>query len=171
MKHALLGCLAVIVVAGPTSSQDGKTIFGDSRTQTLKAMRNIVKAVGAKKEGGCLFCHVKEKGKMNFVIDTPHKRVVRKMKFSFVDSLAAKGHAEITVDEEGEKIHIAADYRVGGDTPGIHLSATVTKEGEGPKPVSQTYSAVVALPEKGAAITCLTCHNGNLHFLAEAKSE
>ena len=171
MKHALLGCLAVIVVAGPTSSQDGKTIFGDSRTQTLKAMRNIVKAVGAKKEGGCLFCHVKEKGKMNFVIDTPHKRVVRKMKFSFVDSLAAKGHAEITVDEEGEKIHLAADYRVGGDAPGIHLSATVTKEGEGPKPVSQTYSAVVPLPEKGAAITCLTCHNGNLHFLTEAKSE
>ncbi len=174
VKHALLGCLAVVVVAGPTSSQDGKTIFGDSRTQTLKAMRNIVKAVGAKEEGGCLYCHVKEKGKMNFVIDTPHKRVVRRMKFSFVDSLVTKGQAEITVDEEGEgKMHIAADYRVGGDVPGIHLSATVTRsEEEGaPKPVAQTYSAVVPLPENGAAITCITCHNGALHFLTEAQSK
>ena len=128
-KSALVGYLAMICLVAPTWGQDGKTIFGDSRTQTLKAMRNIVKAVGVKEEGGCLFCHVKEKGKINFVTDTPHKRVVRMMKTSFLDSLAAKGHGEVTVVEEDEgSIHIAADYLSSGDAPGIHVSATVTEK-------------------------------------------
>jgi hypothetical protein len=176
-KQALVGYLAIIYLAVPTWGQDGKTIFGDSRTQTLKAMREIVKAVGVKKQGGCLFCHVKEKGKMNFTVDTPHKRVVRTMKASFLDSLAAKGHAEVTIDEEEEgKIHITADYRSEGEKPGIHLSATVTKtvvdlQAGGPKPATSTYSAVLPLPEKGAAVTCMTCHNGELHFLTKPESK
>ena len=158
--------VTTMAVTVPVAAQDGKTIFGDSRQQTLKAMRQMVKSIGVKNKGGCLFCHVKEKGKMNFVVDTPHKQITRQMKISLIDSLTSKGRAEVTITEEGENLLITADYRRDGEMPGIHLQATLTTQGAKESP-PQSFSTVVPFPEKGGAISCMPCHNGSKHFLTE----
>ena len=157
------------LLAGPVWAQEGKTIFGDTKIETLKAMMGIVKSLGVKKMGGCLYCHVKEKGKMDFTIDTPNKNIVRMMKHGFVDSLAAKGKIELSLPHEGKHpTQIVAEYLAGADSPRIHLTAVVTSSSsDSEKETTETFSSDVSLPEKGAGISCMTCHNGSVHFLTE----
>ena len=171
VSRALVLGLMATLLAGTVWAQEGKTIFGDTKIETLKAMRGIVKSLGVKKKGGCLYCHVKEKGKMDFTIDTPNKKIVRMMKRGFVDSLAAKGRIELSVAHEGKHpTQLVAEYLAGGDSPGIHLTAVVTSFSSDAekKETSKTFSSDVSLPEKGADISCMTCHNGSVHFLTEA---
>ncbi len=157
----------------PTSlvyAQDGKTIFADDRKGTLKAMKQIVKSIGVSKKGSCLFCHVKEGGKPKFPVDTANKRIVRMMKIGFIDSLMAKGEVTLDLTESEHKTHIVAVYRAKGENAGIHLTATAVDEhgeGEGEAPEPHTVSGRVDLPKEGEPITCMTCHNGELHFLTK----
>ena len=161
----ILPALAVALLASTAVAQDGKTIFGDSKIETLKAMKLIVKSIGVGKEGGCLYCHVKEGGKPNFPVDTQRKQFARLMKTGFVDSLMTKKKVALLLEEEKHKTGIVAEYRAGGEKPGIYLSATLTPTGDEAKPTS--FEAVIALPEKGQGITCMTCHNKVLHFLTQ----
>ena len=181
----------------PVSAEEGKTIFADNRKGTLKAMKSIVKAIGVGKKGSCLFCHVREGGKPVFAKDTPNKRIVRMMKVGFIDSLVINGRVELEVTESEHKTRILAEYQADGEDAGIHLTATLMHEhgetehesgehesgehgdtgGEGGKHGEKkeadshqprTFSAKIPLPAKGEPITCMTCHNGELHFLSKA---
>ena len=158
--------VALALLASTAAAQDGKTMFGDDRKETLAAMKLIVKSVGAGKKGGCLYCHVKEGGKPNFATDTPHKQVARLMKTGFVDSLVTKGKMTLTLEEEEHRKSIVAEYRTGGDKPGIYLSTTVTPVGDKGQPTSA--ETVIALPKEGETVSCMTCHNKVLHFLTDA---
>jgi len=176
----------------PVSAEEGKTIFADNRKGTLKAMKSIVKAIGVGKKGSCLFCHVREGGKPVFAKDTPNKRIVRMMKVGFIDSLVINGRVELEVTESEHKTRILAEYQADGEDAGIHLTATLMhehgetehesgehesgehesgehgekKEADSHQP--RTFSAKIPLPAKGEPITCMTCHNGELHFLSKA---
>lgn len=145
----------------PVSAQSGKTIFGDNKRSTFKAMKAISKALGVK----CLFCHVKEGGKPQYEIDTPYKELTRKMKTAFVDSLLIKGQVELLIDAEGHKTTIKAVHTTTGDTTGIHLTAT-TADGK-------AHAVVLPLPPKGGtnAINCMTCHNGKTHIFTPAEDK
>ena len=167
----MLGLFGLLWSGNPTAAQKGKTIFGDSQVETIKAMKKIVKAIGVKR---CTHCHVKEGGKPKFDLETPNKKVARRMKIGFVDSLVAKGRVELAFPESEHKTQVVAVYTASGENPGIHLTATTgtaLKEGEklddGMTPKS--YSRTVALPKKDEAVTCMTCHNRKLHFLTEAE--
>ena len=155
--------VALALFASAAAGQDGKTMFGDTRKETLAAMKLIVKSIGAGKDGGCLYCHVKEGGKPDFATDTAHKRVTRLMKTGFVDSLRTKGKVTLELQDEEHGKTIAAEYNAGGDNPGIYLSTTVTPVSEKDPPKS--FEAVIALPAKGEGISCMTCHNKVLHFV------
>ncbi len=148
----------------PVSAQSGKTMFGDNKKATFKAMKAIAKSLGVK----CLFCHVKEGGKPNYQIDTPYKEMARKMKTTFVDSLLIKGQVELVIDAEGHKATLKAVHNATGDTPGIHLTAT-TADGK-------AHAIVLPLPPKGetegtTTINCMTCHNGKTHILTPEKDK
>ena len=185
-RTLLAACLGLALSQPVSGEEDGKTIFADSRKGTLTAMKGIVKDIGVGKKGSCLFCHVKEGGKPVFPKDTPNKRIVRRMKFGFMDSLAIKGKVELELTESEHKTLIVAEYRAEGKDAGIHLTATLTEEhgeengqhagGEhaeetegaagGHEP--RTFYGKVNLPAEGEPITCMTCHRGELHFLSKA---
>ena len=147
----------------PAFAQSGKTIFGDDKKMTVNAMKGIAKSLGVK----CLFCHVKEGGKIKYDADSPHKILARKMKTAFVDSLVIKGEIEIAFEDEGHKTTLKAVYAAAGKAPGIHLTA-VNKTGK-------TFEKTLPLPEKDAAgktvLNCMTCHGGKTHFLTEDHGE
>jgi len=143
----------------PASAQSGKTIFGEDKKMTFKAMKGIAKSLGVK----CLFCHIKEGGKIKYEADSPHKTLARKMKTTFVDSLLIKGEIQIAIEDEGHKTTLKAVYAAAGEAPGIHLTA-VDKAGK-------TFQKTLPLPEKDAAgktiLNCMTCHGGKTHFLTD----
>ena len=148
----------------PVSAQSGKTMFGDNKKATFKAMKAIAKSLGVK----CLFCHVKESGKPKYEVDTPYKELARKMKTAFVDSLLIKGQVELVIDAEGHKTTVKAVHTATGDTTGIHLTAT-TADGK-------AHAVVLPLPPKGGtngttAINCMTCHNGKTHIFTPAEDK
>ena len=182
----LAACLGLALSQPVSGEEDGKTIFADSRKGTLTAMKGIVKAIGVGKKGSCLFCHVKEGGKPVFPKDTPNKRIVRRMKFGFMDSLAIKGKVELELTESEHKTLIVAEYRADGKDAGIHLATTVMEEHRGENGENaggenaeetegaagghepRTFYGKVNLPAEGEPITCMTCHRGELHFLSKA---
>ena len=181
-RTLLAACLGLALSQPVSGEEDGKTIFADSRKGTLTAMKGIVKDIGVGKKGSCLFCHVKEGGKTVFPKDTPNKRIVRRMKLGFMDSLAIKGKVELELTESEHKTLIVAEYRAKGKDAGIHLTATLMEEhgeenGEhaeetegaagGHEP--RTFYGKVDLPAKGEPITCMTCHGGELHFLSKVE--
>ena len=156
----------VALLGSAASAQKGKTIFGDTKKETLKAMASIVKSIGVNKHGKCLYCHIKEGGKPNFSADTQRKQFARLMKTNFVDSLAIKKKVSFVIDEENQETSLVAEYKEGGEKPGIYLSATVsTKDAKTP---SKSFETVLALPAKGATLSCMTCHNKVLHFMTDA---
>ena len=82
LKSKVLLCgflgLFTAITATPGQAQDGKTIFGENKKETFKAMKGIAKSLGVK----CLYCHVKEGGKIKYKADTPHKTfTISKRKF------------------------------------------------------------------------------------------
>ena len=186
-RTLLAACLGLALSQPVSGEEDGKTIFADSRKGTLTAMKGIVKDIGVGKKGSCLFCHVKEGGKTVFPKDTPNKRIVRRMKLGFMDSLAIKGKVELELTESEHKTLIVAEYRAEGKDAGIHLTATLMEEhgeengqhagGEhaeetegaagGHEP--RTFYGKVNLPAEGESITCMTCHEGELHFLSKVE--
>ena len=161
MRTGLLvfGGLLTLLLAGawnPATAEGGKTIFGENKKATFKAMKGIAKSLGVK----CLFCHVKEGGKPKYEVDTPRKELARRMKRSLVDSLLIKGEVQIAIEHEDHKTTVKAVYTAKGDSPGIHLTAVTG---------GKTFAKTIPLPEKGpdgtSAINCMTCHNGETHFL------
>ena len=61
----LSAMLTVALLTCAASAQDGKTIFGDTKKETFKAMGLIVKSIGVRKKGKCLYCHIKEGANRN----------------------------------------------------------------------------------------------------------
>ncbi len=118
-------------------------------------MKGIAQSLGVK----CLYCHTKEGGKIKYEVNTPHKKLARSMKYSFVDSLVHKGQGQVEIAEEDHKTMVKAIYHAKGDSAGIHLTATTA--------AGKTLQKTMPLPEEGAGITCMTCHNGKVHFLTE----
>ena len=143
----------------PATAQSGKTIFGENKKMTFKAMKGIAKSLGVK----CLFCHVKEGGKIKYDVDSPQKILARTMKTTFVDSLVIKGEIQIAIEDEDHKTTVKAVHVAAGEAPGIHLTV-VNKAGK-------TFEKTLPLPEKDAtgktAINCMTCHNGKTHFMTD----
>ena len=154
--------LAFFLMAGAQQSaqaQEGKTIFGENKKATFKAMKANAKALDVK----CVYCHVKEGGKMKYKKETKHKKVGRAMKLGMVDSLVIKGEITVEIPEEEGKFEILAVLQAKGDNAGIHLTATT--------PDKKTYKSTLALPKEGESITCRTCHQGKLHFLTHDHKE
>lgn len=116
-------------------------------------MKGIAQSLGVK----CQDCHLKQGGKLNYKADTEHKRMARQMKRVLVDSLVQKGSGEIAVQEGHHQTKITAQYAAQGDAPGIHL--TMLKD-------AKSYQKTLPLPAAGQPLTCMSCHNGQLHFLA-----
>ena len=148
--------VTVFVLASAVSGQDGKTIFGENKKATLKAMKLVSKALGVK----CLHCHVKEGGKILYSKDTAEKEIARSMKTVFVDSLVLKGQTQMTFVEKEKKTDITARFIAKGDSAGIHLTAK-TADGK-------VHRKLLPLPPDPNALNCATCHNGKLHFLTHA---
>ena len=142
-----------------SDTQPGSTIFGENRKATLKAMREIVQALGVRKKGGCLFCHVKVGGKPQFRLDTPQKEIARQMKTEFIDGLVESGRAEIVLVEEGDTTRVVASYPSQGDSTGIDLVAVAAD--------SSIYQKVVAPIDPDAPLTCATCHAGQAHLFPQ----
>ena len=151
-----LSILLSATIPGPSSAQGGKTIFGENKKETVTAMKQIAQSLGVR----CVHCHVKKGGRIKYEIDSPEKEIARLMKTSMVDSLAQKGQIEIKLVEEDHETTITAVYRAQGDSAGIHLKALSA--------AGKTVQHVVPLPDKGAAIQCMTCHNGHLHIFTKA---
>ena len=166
MRTALAGVLLCSVVALPTSAanDDGATIWGPDYPSTVKAMKQVVRALGVK---SCLYCHVKSRGKVDYEAETEHKQVARLMKLAFVDSLVEQGSGQMTFAEGDESLEISARYQPDGDQAGIYL-AVVEQGGEG-EPVRRIEGRV-DLPENGR-MNCATCHAGNVHFLAQTEKD
>ncbi|NKB71536.1 MAG: hypothetical protein GKR89_31065 [Candidatus Latescibacteria bacterium] len=122
-------------------------------------MRSMVEALGVRKKGGCLFCHVKVGNKPQFRLDTPQKDIVRQMKTDFIDSLAVKGQAEILLVEEGDTTQVLAFMQNRGNTTRISLRAIAAD--------SSTYETFVALANPDAPLTCTTCHAGQTHLFPQ----
>ena len=173
-KVLLCGFLSLFtaIMATPGQAQDGKTIFGENKKETFKAMKGISKSLGVK----CLYCHVKEGGKIKYKTDTPHKKLARLMKVSFVDSLVQKGASELEIAEEHHKTIVKAVYQAKGKDAGIHLTATTL---ETPGTIEElitnkdgkSHQKVVALPAEGKSLNCMTCHNGKVHILTEEEEK
>ena len=130
--------LVSLAAAGSSAAEEGKTIFGGNRRETIQAMKEIVKALGVK---NCQHCHVKQGGRPRFDLETPTKKIARQMKLGFVDSLAHAGHVALTIAKEDHETTVTALYRDEGDSAGIELAILV--EGE------KARTAVVPLPEGG----------------------
>ncbi len=162
----LSATLVMALLGSAASAKDGKTIFGDTKKETLKAMALIVKSIGVSKQGKCLYCHIKEGGKPNFPADTQRKEFARLMKNGFVDNLAIKKKVALVLEEEKHKTSIVAEYKEGGEKPGIYLAATVTTSDD--KATPKSFETVLALPAKGETVSCMTCHNKVLHFMTHA---
>ena len=163
MRAGLAGLLVCSVVALPTAADDdGATIWGPDYPSTVKAMKQVVRALGVKT---CLYCHVKSQGKVDYEAETEHKQVARLMKLTFVDSLVARGSAEMLLTEhhENERLLIRARYQSEGDDPGIFLTV-VEQTGDGEP--AKTLEGRVDLPGNGQ-MNCATCHAGSVHFLAQ----
>ncbi len=162
MRAGLAGLLISSVVTLPTSAadDDGATIWGPDYPSTVKAMKQVVRALGVK---SCLYCHVKSQGKVDYEAETEHKQVARLMKLTFVDSLVARGSAEMLLTEEDESLLISARYQSEGDDPGIFLTV-VEQTGDGVP--AKTLKGRVDLPGNGQ-MNCATCHAGSVHFLAQ----
>ncbi len=144
---------AIVLTMAPAFGQDGKTIFGENKKATLKAMKMVAKSLGVK----CLHCHVKEGGKILYPKATPEKEIARSMKTGFVDSLVHKRQIELTLVEEKKKTDLIARFVAKGDSAGIYLAAT-TADGK-------VHQRRLPLPPEGQAVNCATCHDGKLHFL------
>lgn len=149
----LLALLIAATTAVAASAQEGKTLFGANQQETLQAMKGLAKSLGVK----CEDCHLKKGGKLEYKADTEHKRMTRQMKRVLVDSLVQKGSGEIAVQDEHHQTKITAQYMAQGDAPGIQL--TLVKD-------DKTYQKKLPLPAAGQPLTCMTCHNGQLHFWA-----
>ena len=143
----------IVLGIAPALAQDGKTIFGENKKATLKAMKKVAKSLGVK----CLHCHVKEGGKILYPKNTPEKEIARSMKTGFVDSLVHKGQIELQLVEDEKKTDLTARFVAKGDSAGIYLAAK-TAEGK-------VHQKRLSLPPEGQAVNCATCHNGKLHFL------
>ena len=160
-------CLAAAVMLAtfpllPTPSsanEDGATIWADDYVGTVRAMKQVSRAIGVK---SCLYCHVKEDGRINYKIETAHKEVARQMKL-VVDNLAAKGTGEVSIDEEDKRVVISAVYTATGDDAGIHL--TVVQTPKDTKIAPTTSRKTLSLPD--GPLNCGTCHNRKLHFVTE----
>ena len=165
MRNLSLILLAAITASAlpfPASAQappkkKGQTIFGENRKATMKAMRNISKAIGEK----CTYCHVKEGGKVVYKKDTPNKEVARQMKLAVVDSLVAKNFVEFSFPHHGKTMVVRAEYAGQGDGADILLSS---QHGDHPR-----REGSVAPPPDGEALSCKTCHNGKVHILMPKK--
>ena len=160
----LLAAISASALAFPASAQappkkKGQTIFGENRKATMKAMRNISKAIGEK----CTYCHVKEGGKVVYKKETPNKEAARQMKLTFIDSLVAKKVVEVSFPHHDKTMLVRAQYTAKGDGAGILLSA---QEGDGP-----LREGSVALPPEGETLSCKTCHNGKVHILMPEKKD
>ena len=160
----VVATLAMGTLATPASAQaskkKGQTIFGDDRKSTMKAMKNISKALGVK----CLYCHVKEGGKVVYTKETPEKEIARQMKWVFVDSLAvADTTVQISFSHDGKTTNVQALYKASGEDAGIHLMAQADKE---PK-----KEGMVGLPSEGETLSCKTCHGGKVHIFAKKTTE
>jgi hypothetical protein len=152
-RHLLLALLVAATSVAASSAQDGKTLFGANQQETLKAMKGLAQSLGVK----CEDCHLKKGGRLNYRADTEHKQMTRQMKLVLVDSLAQKGSGEIAVQEGHHLTKITAQYVTQGDAPGIQL--TLLK-------FEKIYQKTLPLPVAGQPLTCMSCHNGQLHFLA-----
>ena len=115
----------IVLGIAPALAQDGKTIFGENKKATLKAMKKVAKSLGVK----CLHCHVKEGGKILYPKNTPEKEIARSMKTGFVDSLVHKGQIELQLVEDEKKTDLTARFVAKGDSAGIYLAAK-TAEGK-----------------------------------------
>ena len=166
MRSWLAGVLFCSVVALPTSAADGNgaTIWGPDYPSTVKAMKQVVRALGVK---SCLYCHVKSRGKVDYEAETEHKQVARLMKFAFVDSLLHQGSGRMTFSGEDASLEISARYQSDGEGAGIYLTV-VEQAGEG-MPVKRIEGRV-GLPENGQ-MSCATCHAGSVHFLAQTEED
>jgi hypothetical protein len=153
VQHLALVVLLAAAAVVPANAQEGKTIFGANQQETLKAMKGIAQSLGVK----CQDCHLKKGGKLDYKADTEHKRMARQMKQVLVDSLAQKGSGEIAVQEGHHQTKITAQYVAQGDAAGILL--TLAKDGK-------TFQKKLPLPAADQPLTCMSCHNGQLHFLA-----
>ena len=161
MPAGLAGVLFCAVVALPTSAADGDgaTIWGPDYPSTVKAMKQVVRALGVK---SCLYCHVKSQGEVDYEAETEHKQVARLMKFAFVDSLVEQGSGQMTFTEGDESLEISARYQSDGEDAGIYLTV-LEQTGDGEP--AKRLEGRVALPENGQ-MNCATCHAGSVHFLA-----
>ena len=152
-KAVFVISFAIVLAIAPAYAQDGKTIFGENKKATLKAMKMVAKSLGVK----CLHCHVKEGGKILYPKNTPEKEIARSMKTAFVDSLVHKRQIELTLVEDEKKTIITARIVAKGDSAGIYLAAKTADD--------KVYQKRLPLPPEGQAVNCATCHNGKLHFL------
>ena len=152
-KAVFVISFAIVLAIAPAYAQDGKTIFGENKKATLKAMKMVAKSLGVK----CLHCHVKEGGKILYPKNTPEKEIARSMKTAFVDSLVHKGQIELTLVEDEKKTTITARIVAKGDSAGIYLAAKTADD--------KVHQKRLPLPPEGQAVNCATCHNGKLHFL------
>lgn len=160
-RWGLASLLACSVVALPTAAEeDGATIWGPDHASTVKAMKQVVRALGVK---SCLYCHVKSEGRVDYEAETAHKQAARIMKLAFVDSLLARGGGELVLKEEDEKLRISARYEPRGEDAGIYI--TMVEETAGGES-GRTVEGRIDLPGSGQ-LTCATCHAGNVHFLAQ----
>ena len=166
MRHLsvlVIATLAMCILATPATAQavkkKGQTIFGEDRKTTMKAMKGKSKALGVK----CLYCHVKEGGKVVYTKDTPEKEIARQMKLVFVDSLIADTTVQISFPHDGKTKNVQALYKASGEDAGIHLMAQADK---GPKEES-----MVGLPPEGETLSCKTCHGGKVHIFAKETTE
>ncbi len=163
-KTAVYLMLAIVSVAGSVQAEDdsGRTIWGDDYKSTLRAMKQVQRALGVK---SCLHCHVKKDGKMQYDLETDHKKIARQMHYAFVDSLSSNGRAQLSYADHGKTVKVSATRKAKGEDAGIHVTLVLppAKEGEAPR----TFNRRVDLPAKDQPIQCGTCHGGTLHFLSE----
>lgn len=154
-----LAALIALLMATQTEAQEGRTIWGDDYASTVKAMKDVAKALGVK---SCLHCHVKEGGKIAYEVETPNKQIARQMKAAFVDSLASRGQAQIELSSSERKTRISAVYTAKGKDAGIQLTVTLPPSAAEAEP--RSFQTRVELPKEGG-LHCETCHAGKLHFV------
>ncbi|MEW6750922.1 MAG: hypothetical protein AB1505_08085 [Candidatus Latescibacterota bacterium] len=148
-------CGVLLVGAASTRSvaeEDGQTLFGEDRKATLRAMRNIAKALGV----SCPYCHAKEGGEMLYERDTPQKALARRMYFAFLDTLPTEGEASLTIQRDEGPVRLEAALQ--GTGSGASIVVTARAAGE-------TFSARLPAPPSGESITCVSCHGQRTRFL------
>lgn len=144
----------------PLLAQDGKTIWGDDTRSTLRAMKEVQRALGVR---SCLHCHVKQDGKVDYTVETPNKELARRMHFAFVDTLSRTGKATLDFAHGEAQRTLSVTRRTVDKKTSLSVSLVLPgAEAEAPP---TTLTATIPLPTKDAAIDCNTCHAGTLHFL------